>query len=84
MFELIGNEKEIKELNKIHFFPYEQMIFNNQENQNFTKSKNKLSLKIKFDEFATEKPERLKGVITIESKNSEEIKAIEIDLPINN
>ncbi len=87
------NENDIKiflappendfEVEKIEFFPYEESIYQNAANQNFTKTAKGYVLTVPYDDLKVKEPDSLKGILVSSfgwrGENTE--KALEVIIP---
>lgn len=50
----------------VHFIPFENGIFKNSLNQNYTKKNNSIELLVEYDQFKTNTPEIIQGILIFE------------------
>lgn len=63
-----------------HFIPYENGIFRNSLNQEFTKNSDSIVLNVEYGQFRTKTPESIEGILIFEIRSEEGIKKISYEI----
>lgn len=67
----------------LHFIPYENGIFRNTLNQEFSRRENSLELSVNYDQFKTKVPDLIAGILIMEMSTEEGLKKISYEISEN-
>lgn len=74
--KIISQRLNTAKVKSAHFIPYENGIFRNSLNQEFTKNSDSIVLNVEYDQFKTKIPESLEGILIFEVLAEEGIKKV--------